>query len=134
MNVSKLDRPLVFNHITLADQAWLNDNYDKEELIKIFNEMKIEDILRIAVRFFDDKTKEHLATVKIVERDDFGKVKELPEMTLAQKLFRICSEAELMELIKKIFELKKKSAEQMIAMADQFEKKTEIAPIAPTEL
>lgn len=124
--LQKLDRPLVFNNITLADQAWLDNRYSQEELTKVFTEMKTNEILEIAVRFLDDRSKEYLSKIKIVERDEYGVEKEAVKFTLAQKLFNICGEGEFAMLIKKIFEIRSNSVKQINKMFDVFEKKTEV--------
>lgn len=133
LRVEKLDRPLVFNNITLADQAWLMENYTTEEIVSVFLEVKTEDILKIAVRFLDDKSKEFLSKLEMVERDEFGEKLEPKRFTLAQKLFSVCSEFEFVELVKKIFELRNKSMEQIKKAQALFEKKTEDVQVEPVQ-
>lgn len=126
LEIEKLDRPLIFNNVTLADQAWLDDNYPKDELIKIFTEGRHHDILKVAVRFLDDKSKDYLSKVQVVERDEYGEVKDNGKKhTLAEKLFFICSDSEFVLLIKKLFEIKNKSTSLINKMSSEFEKKKE---------
>ena len=126
MSLEKLDRPLVFNNLTLADQAWLMSNYKGDELIKVFMESRIDDILKIAVRFLDDKSKEYLSKIKIVRRDEYGVEEEQTKFTLAEKLFNICSESEFALLINKLFEIRNRANQQILDTYSKFEKKTKV--------
>lgn len=125
LEIEKLDKTLVFNNLTLADQAWLMENYTTEELTNVFIQSKTDDILKIAVRFLDDKSKEYLSKIKIVERDEFGVEKEQRKFTLAEKLFNICTEGEFILLIQKLFEIRNKSTELIRSVSENFQKKTE---------
>lgn len=125
LKLEKLDRNLVFNNITLADQAWLMENYGEEGLKKVFTDHKVEEILKIATRFLDDASKDLLCKVKVAERDEFGEFIEVKKLTLAQKLFHVCSQAELVMVMNSIFELQRKSMELIEKAMASFKKKEE---------
>lgn len=126
LTIEKLDRPLVFNNLTLADQAWLTETYTTEQLTEIFTQAKADDILKIAVRFLDDKSKDFLSKIKIIERDEYGVEREQRKFTLSEKLFNICSESEFIALINKLFAIRNKSAEMISKTSENFQKKTVI--------
>ena len=127
LDIEKFDRPLVFNNLSLADQAWLSDNYTGEELMAVFQEAKIEDILKIAIKFIDDKSKEYISKITIIERDDYGAIKETgKKYTLAEKLFHSCNETDLVNLMRKLFEVRQRSTEMIIKMNESYEKKTQV--------
>lgn len=132
LKLEKLDKDLIFNNITLADQAWLTENYkDEEELKKVFLEQRIDDILKIAVRFLDDDSKNYIRQVKIIERDEYGEEIETKRLTLAEKLFRICNQSELVAVMKTIFDVRTKSMALIAKLASDFQKKSgEVIPQA----
>lgn len=127
LKIEKLDKPLTFKNLTLADQAWLDDNYNSEQLTNVFNDSKTEDILKIASRFLDDKSKEYLSKIVMVTLDEFGeKVEVEKKYTLAEKLFSVCSEVEYIQMIRKLFEIRNRATELLIKMAEENKKKEEI--------
>jgi hypothetical protein len=119
------DKEIVLNMITLADAAWLEEQYPGDELNKIFTEVRIKDLLKIIARIMTDDSKRFLGKAKIVEVDDFGDEKEVTGLTLADKLYRVLSDGELVIVFNALFDVRMKSQEIAINESEKLQKKTQ---------
>jgi hypothetical protein len=123
--LSRVEKELTMNMITLEDAAWLEENYPGQEATKIFTEVRIKDILRLATRILTDESKIYLGKAKILQVDDFGNEKEVEGLTLSEKLYRILAEGELMVLVNAIFDVRMKSQEIALTETDKIQKKSQ---------
>ena len=62
--------------------------------------------------------------MKIVNRNEYGEEEEIKKLTMAEKLFHICGEAEFVILVRKILELRMRSMEMIQKASEMFQKKT----------
>ena len=126
LKLARLDRDLFMNMITLDDTAWLMDQYPGEELKKIFTEVRIKDLLRIACRILTDESKAYLGSVKLTEYDERGVGTVLENLTLADKLYKLISDGELMKIINAIMEVREKSQDIITDESDKLQKKSQM--------
>lgn len=125
VKISRLDAPLCFNQLSLDDENWLSQRYPTQsEIQSIFTGQNYRAILEIAVRIMSIDTKRILARVNLYEVDDeTGKETELKDISLSEKLYRLCSYGELSLIIEAIFEARKKSTDIIEKLSKKHQKK-----------
>lgn len=61
LKVSGVKRQMTLNPITLADEAWLSQNFSPEEIERIFNTLEVSGLARIVFRLLDIDSKKIFA-------------------------------------------------------------------------
>lgn len=69
LKLKSLKNDLTLRPVSLADEAWLDEQYGSKEITKIFNEVNIKEISKIVFRLLDNESKK-IFKKQIVEMID----------------------------------------------------------------
>lgn len=118
-------REFIIEFFTLDDLDWLKLHYPGDKFIQIFSSTNYQDILKVAAHQLDKESKRFLSKLKIIDFDDIGNEYELNDMTMAEKLYKICTDVDLIKISQALLEVRTISNELVSKLAEEMQKKRE---------
>jgi len=108
--LSRLDKEVFLNPISIADDEWMAEKWDTETLGKAFTEVNVDILFEIFWRILDVEAKRMIAKVAIIEFDNLTEKAPLDFENPVDKLKKIISGGkEIFAVMMAIYETRRKS-------------------------
>jgi len=127
--LENIPQELSLDMLTLDDNVWINENFPN--IMDVFTNSDVKSIIKIIAKVLSKESKKLLASIKIVEVDEYGVESLCEKMTIAEKLQKLALDSEIIVVLNAFIEVRKRSNDFVAKITADVEKKRASLSIPP---